>query len=45
MSSQLGFCYATNRSTPNPVPLLITSLSGRLKNHLEVVGHRTNESW
>ncbi|KAL8283704.1 hypothetical protein RQP46_005499 [Phenoliferia psychrophenolica] len=45
MGSQLGFCYAANRSSPTPVPFLVTSLNGRLKHRMDTVTHKAHESW
>ena len=45
IGSQLSFCYSTNRSTPNPVPFLITSLNGRLKARMDSANRKAHESW
>ncbi|KAK4704199.1 hypothetical protein P7C70_g2007, partial [Phenoliferia sp. Uapishka_3] len=45
MTSQLGFCYSANRHSNNPVPLLITSLEGKLKSRLEAAGQGSYKSW
>ena len=44
MRSQLSTCYAVNRLTTNPVPLIYTSFNGKLKAELDNIG-TTHESW
>ncbi|KAM0793739.1 hypothetical protein ACM66B_001161 [Microbotryomycetes sp. NB124-2] len=45
MSSQLGFCYAANKSTTRPFDLMITSLNGRLKARFDALQDKAHESW
>ncbi|KAK4049630.1 tRNA (guanine(9)-N(1))-methyltransferase [Microbotryomycetes sp. JL221] len=45
MASQLGFCYAANRASPKPLDLMITSLSGRLKQRFDSLPDKAHESW
>ncbi|KAK4050414.1 tRNA (guanine(9)-N(1))-methyltransferase [Microbotryomycetes sp. JL201] len=45
MSSQLGFCYAANRSTTRPFDLMVTSLNGRLKSRFDSLQDKAHEAW
>ncbi|SCV68625.1 BQ2448_746 [Microbotryum intermedium] len=45
MSSQLGFCYSANRNALKPFDLIMTSLSGRLKQRLDSTKGRPHEHW
>ncbi|SCZ90676.1 BZ3500_MvSof-1268-A1-R1_Chr1-3g02141 [Microbotryum saponariae] len=45
MSSQLGFCYSANRNALKPFDLIMTSLSGRLKQRLDSTKGTPHEHW
>lgn len=45
MTAQLAFCYSSNRAASRPFDMLITGLSGRMKEKLEGTKGRPHESW
>ncbi|KAM0756171.1 hypothetical protein T439DRAFT_351887 [Meredithblackwellia eburnea MCA 4105] len=45
MTAQLSFCHSANRNSVNPVPILVSSLSGRLKLRLEENNQGSHQSW
>lgn len=45
MASQLAFCYSSNRLSPNPVPLLVSSLVGPIQERLVKSTNSNYHSW
>lgn len=45
MTAQLAFCYASNRSSSRPFDMMVTGLSGRMKEKLDGTPRKPHLSW
>lgn len=45
MAAQLSYCYSANRKTHEPLPLLLASFNGRLRERYESVGDQQHKLW
>ncbi|ORY90280.1 guanine-1-methyltransferase-domain-containing protein [Leucosporidium creatinivorum] len=45
MAAQLAFCYSSNRASSRPLDLLISGLSGRMKEKFESTPNKPHEAW
>lgn len=45
MAAQLAFCYSSNRASTRPLDMLISGLSGRMKEKFESTPNKPHEAW
>lgn len=45
MAAQLAFCYSSNRASTRPLDMLISGLSGRMKDKFESTPNKPHEAW